>query len=68
MIQMRNLAIDPQLYWQKMGADGRGIGMKKMLDRIKQDVPRIQFGYFNRTKETFYPDGFENDWPLPAEI
>lgn len=68
MIQMRNLAIDPLLYWQKMGTDGRGIGMKKMLDRIKLAVPRIQFGYFNRTKDSFYPDGFEKDWPLPAEL
>jgi pyruvate-formate lyase-activating enzyme len=68
MIQMRNLAIDPQLYWQKMSVDGRGIGMKKMLDRIKGEVPRIQFGYFNRTKENFYPDGLESDWPLPAEL
>ncbi len=68
LIQMRNLAIDPLLYWQKMGVDGRGIGMKKMLDRIKGEVPRIQFGYFNRTKENFYPDGFESDWPLPAEL
>ncbi len=68
MIQMRNLAIDPLLYWQKMGADGRGIGMNKMLARIKQEFPRIQFGYFNRTKENFYPNGLENDWPLPAEL
>lgn len=68
LIQMRNLAIDPLLYWQKMGADGHGIGMKKMLDRIKREVPRIQFGYFNRTKENFYPDGFESDWPLPADL
>ncbi len=68
LIQMRNLAIDPLLYWQKMGVDGRGIGMKKMLDRIKEEVPHIQFGYFNRTKENFYPDGYEKDWPLPAEL
>jgi len=68
LIQMRNLAIDPLLYWRKMGAEGRGIGMQKMLDRIKQEVPRIQFGYFNRTKENLYPDGFETDWPLPAEL
>ena len=67
LIQMRNLAIDPLLYWQKMGADGTGIGMVKMLEQIKKEVPRIQFGYFNRTRENFYPDGFENDWPLPAE-
>jgi len=40
--------------------------MKKMLDLLKREVPRIQFGYFNRTKENFYPQGFETDWPLPA--
>ena len=68
MIQMRNLSIDPQLYWQAMGAGDSGIGMKKMLDRIKTEIPRIQFGYFNRTKENFFPQGFKTDWPLPAVI
>lgn len=68
MIQMRNLSIDPILYWQAMGEDGPGIGMKNMLDRIKNEVPRIQFGYFNRTKENFFPAGYETDWPLPAEL
>lgn len=63
LIQMRNLAIDPALYWNKMGAEGRGIGMKKMLDRVKKDVPRIQYGYFNRTRENFFPHGYESDWP-----
>lgn len=68
LIQMRNLSIDPLLYWNALGADGAGVGMKRMLDRIKREVPRIQFGYFNRTKENFYPEGFESDWPLPAEL
>ncbi|WP_303720297.1 radical SAM protein [Malonomonas rubra] len=68
MIQMRNLSIDPLLYWNAMGAEGSGIGMKKMLDRVKSAFPRIQFGYFNRTKENFYPDGFETDWPLPGQL
>ncbi len=68
LIQMRNLAIDPLLYWQKMGAEGYGIGMKSMLDRVKQEVPRLQYGYFNRTKENFYPAGLEEDWPLPARL
>lgn len=68
MIQMRNLSIDPLLYWQAMAAEGSGMGMKKMLDRLKTEMPRIQFGYFNRTRENFYPEGFENDWPLPAEL
>lgn len=68
LIQMRNLAIDPLLYWNKMGAEGKGIGMKAMLDRVKKEIPRIQFGYFNRTRENFYPAGYEQDWPLPAVL
>lgn len=68
LIQMRNLCIDPTLYWQAMCVKSGGIGMKKMLDQIKKEVPRIQFGYFNRTKENFYPTGYETDWPLPAII
>jgi len=68
MIQMRNLSIDPQLYWKSMGAEGSGIGMKKMLDRVKKEIPRIQYGYFNRTKENFYPPRYETDWPLPATL
>lgn len=68
LIQMRNLSIDPTLYWGKMQAEGCGIGMKKMLDRLKREIPRIQFGYFNRTKDNFYPPGFESDWPLPDRL
>jgi len=26
--------------------------------------PNPQYGYFNRTKERFYPDGFEKGWPI----
>lgn len=66
MIQMRNLSIDPALYWKSLEAEGHGIGMKRMLDRLKCQIPRLQFGYFNRTKENFYPQGYESDWPLPA--
>jgi len=68
MIQMRNLSIDPPLYWKSMGAEGSGIGMKKMLDRVKKEIPRIQYGYFNRTKDNFYPPEYETDWPLPATL
>ncbi|MBN1959101.1 MAG: radical SAM protein [Desulfuromonadales bacterium] len=66
MIQLRNLSIDPLLYWTSMRAEGSGIGLKKMLDRLKKEIPRIQYGYFNRTRENFYPPGYEQDWPLPA--
>lgn len=68
MIQMRNLSIDPVLYWQALKVDGQGIGMKKMLDEVKENIPRIQYGYFNRSKDNFYPAGYETDWPLPAKL
>ncbi len=63
MIQMRNLSLDPTVYWQAMGEAGEGIGMRAMLDELKGRFPKLQYGYFNRTKETFYPEGYESDWP-----
>ena len=64
MIQMRNLSLDPVMYWDAMQQKGEGIGLKTMLDELKQRIPRLQFGYFNRTRETFYPEGYETDWPI----
>jgi pyruvate-formate lyase-activating enzyme len=64
MIQMRNLSIDPDFYNKRMGVKGKGIGMYRMLARVKKEFPRIQYGYFNRTKENFYPEGFEKGWPI----
>jgi molybdenum cofactor biosynthesis enzyme MoaA len=66
LIQMRNLSIDPQLYLNALDIRGEGIGMASMLAEIKQRVPRIQFGYFNRTRDNFFPAGYQTDWPLPA--
>lgn len=64
MIQMRNLSIDPDFYNKRMGATGRGIGMYRMLERVKREFPRIQYGYYNRTRENFYPEGLEKSWPI----
>ncbi|MBT0653716.1 radical SAM protein [Geomobilimonas luticola] len=64
MIQMRNLSIDPDFYNKRMGVTGKGIGMYRMLERVKKEFPRIQYGYFNRTKENFYPAGYEEGWPI----
>ncbi|AJE03861.1 radical SAM protein [Geobacter pickeringii] len=64
MIQMRNLSIDPDFYNRRMEATGRGIGMYRMLERVKREFPRIQYGYYNRTRENFFPDGFETGWPV----
>jgi pyruvate-formate lyase-activating enzyme len=66
LIQMRNLSIDPVLYREAMRVDGEGMGMTAMLGRLKRRIPRLQFGYFNRTKENFFPEGYETDWPLPG--
>ena len=56
LIQMRNLNIDPDLYLKTMGK-GEGMGISKMIDILKKEFPFLQFGYFNRTKENFYPHG-----------
>lgn len=65
MIQMRNLSIDPEYYNREMEAQGNGIGMYRLLQLLKKDFPRLQFGYYNRTKENFYPEGYERGWPIP---
>lgn len=64
MIQMRNLSIDPDYYNKEMGVQGTGIGMYRLLERLKQEFPRLQFGYYNRTRENFFPPGFETGWPV----
>ena len=53
LIQMRNLNIDPDLYLEAMGG-GKGMGISKMIDGLKKEFPSLQFGYFNRTRESFY--------------
>ena len=64
MIQMRNLSLDPVLYLSSLGITGRGVGMLKMLEEHKERFPRLQYGYFNRTRETFFPPGYESEWPV----
>jgi pyruvate-formate lyase-activating enzyme len=56
LIQMRNLNIDPDLYLEAMGR-GSGIGIARMIEILRGEFPRLQFGYFNKTKENFYPHG-----------
>jgi hypothetical protein len=49
-----------------MAIEGEGVGMVEMLTRLKQRIPRLQYGYFNRTQENFFPENYQTDWPLPA--
>jgi molybdenum cofactor biosynthesis enzyme MoaA len=67
MLQMRNLSIDPAFYNERMGVEGKGIGMYRLLERVKESFPKIQYGYFNRTREKFYPEGYEKGWPIPVK-
>jgi len=52
LIQTRNLNIDPDLYLKEMGR-GEGMGISRMIEVLKSEIPSLQFGYFNRTKEHF---------------
>ena len=56
MIQLRNLSIDPTLDLAAIQPSSHGNGMLTMLEQLKQLFPKLQFGYFNRTKETFFTD------------
>ncbi len=63
-MQLRNLSIDPAWFWSAMDEESNGIGMLAMMQEIKKRVPRLQYGYFNRTREQFFPPGFERAWPI----
>jgi len=66
MIQMRNLSLDPVVYLSSLGVAGQGIGMLEMLKAHKQRFPQLQYGYFNRTRENFFPPDYERGWPIKA--
>lgn len=55
LIQMRNLNIDPMLYRDRMpsGSVKEGFGMGEFMRRISTRFPRLHFGYFNPSKETY---------------
>jgi len=64
MIQMRNLSLDPVLYLSSLGVTGGGIGMLEMMKKHKERFPKLQYGYFNRTRETFFPPEYATEWPI----
>jgi len=56
MIQWRNLNFDPLRYFEIMNGvahNGAPIGMKNLLEQIRQEFPHLKFGYFNPPKERF---------------
>ncbi len=47
-VQMRNLNIDPSVYYAAVGtATEEPIGMAATMDRFREAIPAIRFGYFN---------------------
>ncbi|MEP7277013.1 MAG: radical SAM protein [Bacteroidota bacterium] len=53
MIQWRNFNIDPDWYLGKIGVveTGECMGIKQLQELIKEEFPRVKFGYFNPPME-----------------
>jgi pyruvate-formate lyase-activating enzyme len=49
MIQWRNFNIDPDWYLGKLGVTDTGdrYGVHQMMDIIREEYPKVKFGYFN---------------------
>ena len=49
MIQWRNFNIDPDWYMGKIGFHDSGemIGVKQMMELLREEFPDLKFGYFN---------------------
>lgn len=63
MIQWRNFNIDPDWYLAKIGIaeTPEFIGIKQMMDLLKEEFPDLKFGYFNPPIERV-KGNFENDF------
>jgi pyruvate-formate lyase-activating enzyme len=53
MIQWRNFNIDPDWYLGKLNITSlnEGMGIKTMMDKIKNEFPHLAYGYFNPPAE-----------------
>jgi len=53
MIQWRNFNIDPDWYLGRMGITETGecMGIKQMMELIREEFPRLKYGYFNPPAE-----------------
>lgn len=52
MIQTRNLNIDPDYYLDNIGfTDSNSIGIKSLVELIKEKFPSIKLGYYNPPKD-----------------
>jgi hypothetical protein len=53
MIQWRNFNIDPDWYLGKIGITetGETLGIKQLMNLIREEFPRLKFGYYNPPME-----------------
>ena len=53
MIQWRNFNIDPDWYLEKIGVieTGDAMGVKNLMELLREEFPRLKFGYFNPPME-----------------
>lgn len=59
VIQMKNLCIDPALYLDTLpdiGDMGEAMGMARMLEVYREELPDVAIRYFNRPKEEWHTD------------
>ncbi len=63
MIQWRNFNIDPDWYLGKINVTdtGEAIGMKQLLELLKEEFPQLKYGYFNPSIERIKGD-FNRDF------
>lgn len=49
LIQMRNLNIDPEWYLKTLNIPpgGKAMGVRRLMERLKERFPHLRFGYFN---------------------
>jgi pyruvate-formate lyase-activating enzyme len=62
MIQWRNFNIDPDWYLGKMGLvdTGEFMGVKQLMDMVREEFPDVKYGYFNPPIERM--NNFEVDF------
>lgn len=58
MIQWRNFNIDPDWYMGKIGVNETGemLGVKQLMQLIREEFPNLKFGYFNPPMERMKGD------------
>ncbi len=63
MIQWRNFNIDPDWYLEKIDVADTGecMGVKQMMELIREEFPNLKFGYFNPSMERIKGD-YDHDF------